>query len=178
MTIKERHWMRHQELNEGGIKANYDSEDNLWDIARLLKKTVIEYAKFNEDYRKQFKYLDFPMGWGELQNQGIMFHSIYRALAGKGAMFTEHPYGLNKEEKNYRNRRKALTTKRIDYWVKFNNLVLLVEYKHKCISVDQRHLNKGWDSMEGKKILNLGGINVSGHPKPAREGHFKTGHLR
>lgn len=167
MTGKHKCSMRKRELkfmqSWGYIKASYPGvhDKKLCYIARLLNRTAIKYAEFNALYREKIKEPDFPMGWGELQNQGIIFHSIYEALQGNGTLFGECPY----EVKKYKSRRK-ITRKRIDYWVYVKNqCILLIEYKHNCI--EEVDFQK-WFGPEDNSPLFLRSIDRGGWKRDIR----------
>jgi hypothetical protein len=88
-------------------------------LVNFLDSTVCEYAKFNSEFYRAMKIRDLTFGWGESQNQSIIWHSMrksrYRALP-----FSEHSYWLRGRNK------------RLDYWVLLKDIktVLWVEYKH------------------------------------------------
>jgi hypothetical protein len=143
----------------GFIKAEYFGNNNsLCEVANLLKKTVIEYATFNVDYCENFDKPDFPMAWGELQNQAIMFHSIYQALDSKSALFAEHPYDLTK----YKYRGDNAEKRRLDYWGFMNNSVLLFEFKHMCVYIDKQYNDQSWNDKGQVNILHLQNVDTNG----------------
>jgi len=130
--------------------AEFDGPDRFNDIARLLGHAVIEYATFNSEFCSNYRNPDFPFGWGELQNQGILFHSCHHALR-KGnyqeLIIPEYAYTLNKYQ--FRNR-KPPERHRVDLWISLRRgdekkeVVLLLEYKH--IWVDEHVMAIGHDS--------------------------------
>jgi hypothetical protein len=142
--------------------AEFDGPNRLNDVARLLGNAVIEYVRFNIHFGETIDYLDFPMGYGELQNHGVMFHSFHHALTSnpkdKGAVFAEYPFRLDK----YRYKEQP-ENHRIDFWVLLRNekgkdTVLLVEYKHKWASVRKPYVYQDWDHKTGKSLLSLGNL--------------------
>ncbi len=151
--------MNGKELGEWGyIKAEFDGPKTLCDEARLLKDAVFEYARFNYDFHPYSNEPDFPFGWGELQNQGILFHSFYHALKKgnyKELILPEYPYTLNKYQ--YK-RRKPPENRRIDLWISLRKgeeekeTVLLIEYKHIWMSVRKKYIYQDWSSKQDKPL--------------------------
>ena len=146
----------------GFIKPQFCGDDRLNDMAYLLKDTVIEYARFNIHFSETNEYPDFPMGWGELQNQGVMFHSLHHALTSnrrnEGTVFSEHPFKLNK----YKYKEEP-ESHRIDFWVLLRSreekeTVLLIEYKHKWGSVRKAYIYQDWTGKKDKFLLSLGSL--------------------
>jgi len=113
------------------------------DIAKFIRLMFIEYAECNA---RSFELAgDFIMGWGELQNQGLIYHSLYEAARRKYRIISEFPFTQNE----YRameegDEGKQQHTNRIDYHIHDikSGRVLLVEYKHSCITTDPKNHDK------------------------------------
>lgn len=151
--------------NWGIIKPTFCGDDSLSNVAYLLRDTVIEYVRFNTRFSETIPYLDFPIGWGELQNQGVVFHSFFHALTNKrkngDSVFAEYPFELNKYK--YKEQPEG---HRLDFWVLLGAkrgknekaTVLLVEYKHRWALVRKSYLYEDWCGKKGKPLLALGSL--------------------
>jgi len=154
------------ENNWGVIKPYAPRHKKFADVAHLLRDTVIEYTKCNTHYCEMIGWHDFLMGYGELQNQGAIFHSFHHALTNnyygyEGAVFPECKVELTKYR--YKETPKQL---RIDFWVLVKgksrkNTVLLVEYKHPWGLVEKNYRFKEWSDNKDKKLLAWGGLSAA-----------------
>lgn len=147
------------ENNWGVIKPNFTEESIFVNAAYLLRDTIIEYVRYNTNYSEITHEFDFPMGYGELQNQGVLFYSFNNALTSnnkrEGSVFSECQYELNK----YRYK-KIPEKRRIDYWVLLKtksekDTVLLVEYKHRWANVLEKFHYQNWADNENKHLLSF-----------------------
>ena len=80
----------------GCISVVYTGGTKLRFIAKYIKKMFIEYAECNALGCEASGASDFVMGWGEFQNQGLIYHSLYEACGKKerpGAYHREIVHG-------------------------------------------------------------------------------------
>jgi len=145
----------------GSVKIIYKGDTNLCDIAEIIKKTVIEYAEFNARYCEYIpkRMSDFVMGWGELQNQGICFHSLYQAFDRKCQIITEFPLKLEKESSKGKRSKKSILNQRIDYLIYWKKKCVLIEYKHNCVRVNDKYSPK---ENKNVKSLYMGDLDKAG----------------
>jgi len=96
-------------------------------IADFLESTLYKYAEFSNDFYRVMQIRELTFGWGEAQNQSIIWHSM-RESGLRVLPFSEHSYRLKTENR------------RLDYWVLLRDIraVLWVEYKHATAFVDRR----------------------------------------
>jgi len=151
--------------NWGIIKPTFCGDDRLSNVAYLLRDTVIEYVRFNTHFSETVPDFDFPIGWGELQNQGVVYHSFFHALANKrkngDCVFAEYPFELNKYK--YKEQPEG---HRLDFWVLLGAkrgknekaTVLLVEYKHRWAFVRKSYLYEDWRGKKDKPLLAQGSL--------------------
>lgn len=118
----------------GYIDIEYRGKSKLLYIAKIMRLMFIEYAECNARGCEASGNTDFVMGWGEFQNQGLTYHSLYKACGGKNPIVSEFPYTLTYHIKR---KKPQQLRKRIDYYIYIQKqkYVLLVEYKHSFVTV-------------------------------------------
>lgn len=116
--------------------------------AHFLKQSFEEYIRFNYDFQKAIRAIDYPFRYGEEQNQSVMFLCMNDCCGSRGAILAEQPY----ERKHYKYAPEKL---RLDYWVllrrKANpDWVLAIEYKHKHL-----YLKRKWRERDSDHFRDL-----------------------
>ena len=100
---------------------------------RFLDSTVGEYARFNTAFYRTMKMGELTLGWGEAQNQSVIWHSMAKSgLSESGYRvlpFSEHLYRLRGKNR------------RLDYRVLLRDAktVLWMEYKHATAFVSRKN---------------------------------------
>lgn len=99
------------------------------DAAKLLGYPAKEFVGFKAKFYRTKRLRDFPFSYGELPNQSIIFLSMSGI---PGALpFAEQPY----ERRHYK---KAPEKYRTDFWASCQNMVFLMEYRHKVMFLKKK----------------------------------------
>ena len=100
---------------------------------KFLDSTVRDYARFNAAFYRTMQMGELTLGWGEAQNQSVIWHSMAKTGSSESG-YRVLPFS----ERLYRLRGKD---RWLDYWVLLRDAktVLWMEYKHATAFISRKH---------------------------------------
>ena len=105
--------------------------------ARFLRYTVEEYARFSVECHRASGEYDFPLCYGEWENQPVVWHCMRRVRHYRVVPFAEQFY-----RRNLRGKARSYQNQRLDYLVllreKGAETALWIEYKHRVAYMNRK----------------------------------------
>lgn len=106
-------------------------------VARFLRYTVEDYARLNVVCHRASGEYDFPLCYGEWENQPILWHCMRQVKEYRVVPFAERFYRRKRRE-----RARSNQNQRLDYLILLRDrgleTALWVEYKHRVACFDRK----------------------------------------
>jgi len=123
-------------------------------VARFLRYTLEQYARFSVECHRASGDYDFPLCYGEWENQPILWHCMRQVKRYGAVPFAEQFY-----RRKRRGKARSYQNQRLDYLVllrdKTSETALWVEYKHRIAYLNRQERVR---DLAESSLIGLGAI--------------------